>query len=190
MPIFLGWNYSLAVSGGFFLLYKIFSLPEIAIVQSLNQAFMVQFSLNKGRPDNQLQIFNKTVKNLFKLSLAVYPLIGIIYYFGVETIFGSIWGQYSLFGLIMIPYFIAQFTMSALYVSLNIISKPNIQLAWDIFRSGLVFSLCIITVYFEISIIIFLSFLSAITAVSYLILFLVIRYQLVRINLYKRHPNP
>ena len=58
MPIFLSIEFGLAVSGGYFIMYKVFSIPEIAIVQSLNQSFMIEFSLSKDNP-------KKTVINFY-----------------------------------------------------------------------------------------------------------------------------
>ena len=180
LPIFLGWHYGLAIAGGFFLIYKIFSLPEIAIVQSINQAFMVEFSASKDSPEHQLYIFDKTVRFLFGLSLLVFPLLGVTFYYGVEFIFGSNWGEHAIFAIIMIPYFIAQFTMSALYVSLNIIGKQTLQLSWDIFRSGAVGLLCYLAIVFNVDVTNFVAILSCVTLVSYYILLLIIRKNLIK----------
>lgn len=175
LPAFLSWQYGLAVSGGFFLMYKVFSLPETAIVQSVNQSFMVEFKRYIGAPTQQLAIFQKTARTLFSLSLVIYPLLGFVFYLGVGVFFGDEWERYSLFGVLMIPYFIAQFTMSSLYVSLNILSEHSYQLVWDIFRSGTLCLLCVIVSYRDINTFHFISFLSAFTFVSYSLLFWLIR---------------
>ena len=175
LPAFLSWQYDLAVSGGFFLMYKIFSLPETAIVQSVNQSFMVELKRHIGSPKKQLEIFQKTARTLFSLSLIIYPLLGLAFYLGVGLLFGDEWERYSMFGVLMIPYFIAQFTMSSLYVSLNILSEHSSQVVWDIFRSGTLCLLCVIVSYLDIHTLYFISFLSAFTFVSYGLLFWLIR---------------
>ena len=175
LPAFLSWQYGLAVSGGFFLMYKVFSLPETAIVQSVNQSFMVEFKRYIGSPKKQLAIFRKTARILFSLSLVIYPLLGFVFYYGVGVFFGDEWERYSLFGVLIIPYFIAQFTMSSLYVSLNILSEHSYQLVWDIFRSGTLCLLCVIVSCRDIHILYFISFLSVFTFVSYGLLFWLIR---------------
>jgi O-antigen/teichoic acid export membrane protein len=175
LPAFLAWQYDLAVSGGFFLMYKIFSLPETAVVQSVNQSFMVEFKRHLGSPKKQLEVFKKTAKTLFSLSLIIYPILGLLFYLGVGVIFGAEWQRYSLFGVLMIPYFIAQFTMSSLYVSLNILSEHSSQVVWDLFRSGMLCLLCVIVSYLDIHALYFISFLSVLTLVSYALLFLLIR---------------
>lgn len=175
LPAVLAWQYDLAVSGGFFLMYKIFSLPETAVVQSVNQSFMVEFKRHLGSPKKQLEVFKKTAKTLFSLSLVIYPILGLLFYLGVGVIFGAEWQRYSLFGVLMIPYFIAQFTMSSLYVSLNILSAHSSQVVWDLFRSGMLCLLCVIVSYLDIHALYFISFLSAFTFVSYGLLFWLIR---------------
>lgn len=175
LPAFLAWQFDLAVSGGFFLMYKIFSLPETAVVQSVNQSFMVEFKRHLKSPRKQLDVFKKTAKTLFSLSLVIYPILGLLFYLGVGIIFGAEWQHYSLFGVLMIPYFIAQFTMSSLYVSLNILSEHSSQLVWDLFRSSMLFLLCVIVNYLDLHALYFISFLSVLTFVSYGLLFWLIR---------------
>ncbi len=171
LPVFLGWQFGLAVSGGFFLMYKIFSLPETAIVQSVNQSYMVELKRHIGKPKKQLEIFQKTARTLFFLSLVIYFFLGLAFYFGVGFFLGYDWERYALFGILMIPYFIAQFTMSSLYVSLNILGQHSYQVMWDIFRSGGLCFLCVAVSFFEIHAFYFISILSMFTFISYCLLF-------------------
>jgi hypothetical protein len=180
LPAFLGWQYDLTISGGFFLMYKIFSLPETAIVQSVNQSFMVEFKRYKGSLKKQLKVFQKTSKVLFRISICIYPFLGIAFFHGVGFVFGTEWESYAIFGVLMIPYFIAQFTMSSLYVSLNILGKHSSQLIWDIFRSGSLVLTCIITYYYDVEVLHFISFLSLFTCVAYCLLYMIIRSELSR----------
>ena len=175
MTIFISIEFGLAVSGGYFIMYKVFSIPEIAIVQSLNQSFMIEFSLNKDNPKKQLSIFIKTVRNLFSIALILYPLIGLLFYYGVGFIFGDQWEPYAIFGLIMIPYFIAQFTMSALYVSLNILNQPNTQLIWDASRFIIIIAIFLFVSIYSLDIIVFISSLAIFTCFFYFLLYDIIK---------------
>lgn len=185
LPIFLSSEYGFSISGGFYLMYKVFSLPETAIVQSVNQSFMIEFKSNIGNQSAQLLIFKKTAKRLFLTSFMIYPLLGLLFYFGVGYVFGYEWWSISIYGIIFVPYFVAQFTMSSLYVSLNILNQHSKQFKWDLFRAASLSLLCIIVTIYEIDIKVFMIFLSALTCVFYAYLFYIIKSYLLRNGSYQ-----
>jgi O-antigen/teichoic acid export membrane protein len=174
LPAFIGWQYNLAVSGGFFLMYKIFSLPETAIVQSVNQSFMVEFKRHISCPGKQLEVFRRTAAVLFSLGIVVYPLLGLAFFFGVGVVFGDEWERYAMYGLLIIPYFIAQFTMSSLYVSLNILGEHSSQVLWDLSRSGSLVAMCFLVHYCDLHESYFIGLLSLLTFLSYAMLYFLI----------------
>jgi O-antigen/teichoic acid export membrane protein len=155
-------------------MYKIFSLPETAIVQSVNQSFMVEFKRHISCPGKQLEVFRRTAAVLFSLGIVVYPLLGLAFFFGVGVVFGDEWERYAMYGLLIIPYFIAQFTMSSLYVSLNILGEHSSQVLWDLSRSGSLVAMCFLVHYCDLHESYFIGLLSLLTFLSYAMLYFLI----------------
>ena len=172
VPLFIVYQYGIELAGLYFMAYKIMSIPELIISQSVNQAFTGRFSdmlrSNKGNPR---ELYSSTVKNLLVFSILSTPVLGIFLHYSFGYIFGTQWAYSGQLALYLIPLFIGQLTMSSMYVALNLLNQQKQQLAWDFFRFLMLLFLIVLTIVFDFELMIFVQVFGVIICASYIVLY-------------------
>ena len=177
IPLFIVYQYGVKIAGFYFMAYKVMSIPELILSQSVNQAFTGSFSemLRKNNKNEAYTLFQNTVKKMFFFALIASPLLGLLLFYFFPLIFGEKWHISGTLSLYMIPLFISQFTMSSMYIALNLLGKQKIQFSWDIIRFLSILFLIMLTIFYKYSIEEFLLFYSIFIGFNYFLLYVIIK---------------
>jgi O-antigen/teichoic acid export membrane protein len=131
--------YSLRVAGWFALSTRVLQLPMMLIGSAVAHVYLNEAAL-LARTDAILLAsrFRAMVFRLFAVGLVPSLLLGTVAQPLFAFVFGSEWRPAGLYGQIMAPMLLAQFVISPLSVTLNVIEKQSWQSAWDAGRALLV----------------------------------------------------
>jgi O-antigen/teichoic acid export membrane protein len=181
IPIFIIYEYGLLIAGMYFIAYKIMSIPELILSQSINQAFNGKFSkMSRENDGDKYNFFISTVHKVFIFAVIITPLLSILSVYLFPYILGNKWSDAGELTVYLIPLFISQLTMSSMYISLNILNKQYIQFIWDSIRFSLFLILIYITAKYNITLEIFLIWLSILIALFYIALYIIIKNILIK----------
>lgn len=138
VPAFLiSWFYGATVLGWFSLGQRIIALPLILLGTAVSQVYFSEASQilksEKGT-SNLKEMFLKTAKKLFIISVLPLSLIAFAGPSVFEMIFGKGWQEAGQYMQALFPMFVAQFTVSPLSQTLNILERQNWQMCWDACR--------------------------------------------------------
>lgn len=132
-PLLIGALYSPQVLGWFALCQRLLAAPIALVGQAVSQVYLGEAShLVRNHPAGLRELYISTARRLLFLGIgpAVVLILGGPWLFSV--IFGSVWRESGVYVQILSVAFLAQFTVSPLVQTLNILERQDLQLIADI----------------------------------------------------------
>lgn len=127
--------YSTEVGGQFALSQRIIAVPMALVGQAIGQVYIAEgAALLRERPGELYALFNRTTWKLFLFGVGPVFLMAFLGPWGFKLIFGKEWAQAGLFVRILSPMYLLQFMTSPLSMTLLLLEKQWLQLAWDLSR--------------------------------------------------------
>jgi O-antigen/teichoic acid export membrane protein len=132
-PLLIGAFYGPHVLGWFALCQRLLAAPIALVGQAVSQVYLGEApQLARSQADGLRQLYIGTAKRL--LFLGVGPTVVLIgggpWLFSV--VFGSVWRESGVYVQILSAAFLAQFIVSPLVQTLNILERQDLQLIADI----------------------------------------------------------
>lgn len=158
--ILISFYYSIATLGFYSLAQKILGMPASLIGGSIGQVYFQEATTEKQQTGNAVDTFNKTIKKLLILSVAMFTPLYFILPAVFEIVFGQEWRIAGKYAQIILPFVAAQFVAAALSNTNNIFEKQKIALLWQIGLLLLSIGLIFYSNFFQIEFFEFLKNLS------------------------------
>lgn len=132
-PLLIGAFYGPQVLGWFALGQRLLAAPIALVGQAVSQVYLGEApQLARSHADGLRQLYIGTAKRLFLLGVGptVVLILGGPWLFGV--VFGSVWRESGVYVQILSAALLAQFVVSPLVQTLNILERQDLQLVADI----------------------------------------------------------
>lgn len=152
--------YSIATLGFYSLAQKILGMPVSLIGRSIGQVYFQQATIEKRQTGIAVNTFNKTIKKLLILSVAIFTPLYFILPAVFEIVFGQEWRIAGIYAQIILPFVAAQFVAASLSNTNNIFEKQKIALLWQIGLLSLTIGMIFYSNFFQIEFIEFLKIFS------------------------------
>ena len=174
-PIFISSEYGVEYLGVYYMAYKIMSIPEIVLTQSISHSFIGEVSrFVSGDNVNILSVFNKTVFTMLFVSCFSYASLYFCSHFILDYVDSS-WNKLPEFILVLIPLFISQTTMSSMYLPLALIGLKKYQIVWDVIRTSSILTSFYCSMIYDLDIFQFIIILGMIVLSFYFVLYFILR---------------
>ena len=137
VPVLFGHFYSLAAAGFFLLAQRLVALPTLVIGRSVAQVYtnrLAKESLNSNT--RLLPTYLKTLLALLGIGILPMVFLAVFAPWLFVRVFGGDWRQAGVYCQILTPAFYAQFVVSPMIQTLNVLGYQKAQLAWDCIRLG------------------------------------------------------
>ena len=173
-PLFITAIYGTQVGGWFVLGQRMIVIPLSLIGNAIAQVYLGTASqLKHENPAALSRLFNK-----IGLRLAVVGGLPAIVLWAAgptlfKTVFGAEWHTAGEYMQLLAPALWAQFIISPLSQTMNIMERQGIQLAWDIVRLSAVLILFFVASYFHLDAITTVGFYALEVTVLYIVLYFV-----------------
>lgn len=176
VPIFISYSYGAKVLGVYFMSYKIVSIPEMVITQSINQSFILEmrsFICNKITAEYIVKSISKIV--LFMLIISTVSML-FVYIISINIIsyMDNDWHDIPEFILMLLPLIVSQTAMSAMYTPLTMMNQRKLQLLWDVFRTSSIAFTAFIAFSLKLNVYDFILYLGIVMALFYILLFFIL----------------
>lgn len=135
IPVLIGIFYSIPIAGFYLLAQRLVALPTLVIGRSVAQVYT-----NKLARDSRtgtvrlLPVYLRTVLALLALGVMPMGALAASAPWLFQLIFGDQWRLAGVFCQILIPAFYAQFVISPMIQTLNVLGHQKAQLGWDLCR--------------------------------------------------------
>ncbi|AQA01855.1 hypothetical protein BVC93_04725 [Mycobacterium sp. MS1601] len=137
IPVLIGAFYSLSAAGFYLLAQRLVALPTLVIGRSVAQVYTNRLAKDSLAGGVQLlPTYLKTILSLFLAGLLPMSLLAVFSPWIFEVIFGNEWRRAGVFCQILVPAFYAQFIVSPMIQTLNVLGHQKAQLLWDCARLG------------------------------------------------------
>lgn len=131
--------YGPQVAGWFTLSQRVLGIPTTILATSVSQVYVGKAAqLARTAPKELSSLFKQTISRLFLIALLPAFTLFILAPQFFTFIFSQEWFQTGQYTQILIPMFLAQFTISPLSQTLIILERQGLQLFWDVGRFFLV----------------------------------------------------
>lgn len=149
-PLIIVSLYGSDVVGWFALGMRVISMPMSMVGQAVSQVYMGETSqLLKKDPDAIFQLYLSTAKRLFLVGLVPFSVIIAAGPSLFEIVFGAEWRKTGEYMQILSFMFLAEFVVSPLSQTLEILEKQHLQLSWQTVRMILVVLALILPAYMD-----------------------------------------
>ena len=145
VPVLFGHFYSLTAAGFFLLAQRLVALATLVVGRSVAQVYtnrLAKDSLNRDTP--LLPTYLKTSLALLGLGIVPMVLLAALGPWLFVQVFGSNWRQAGIFCQILTPAFYAQFVVSPMIQTLNVLGHQKAQLGWDCARLGAIIAVFVV----------------------------------------------
>jgi O-antigen/teichoic acid export membrane protein len=140
-PVLMYAAFGAVTSGQYALVDRTISLPLAVVTQAVSQVFMASFSsLLRARAAHAAEMFKAIVMTHLKIGAVPAVLLVICGPHLFSIVFGSQWQVAGEFSQIMAPLFLMSFLVAPVNMSLPLLEKLWINLAWYAFRAIGIFS--------------------------------------------------
>lgn len=150
VPVLFGHFYTIAAAGFFLLAQRLVALPTLVVGRSVAQVYTNRLAKDSLTRDTRLlPTYIKTVLTL--LALGALPM-GILAAFSpwlFDLVFGNEWRLAGIFCQILTPAFYAQFVVSPMIQTLNVLGHQKAQLLWDSTRLVAIVGVFIVSARYE-----------------------------------------
>lgn len=150
IPVLIGAFYTITAAGFFLLAQRLVALPTLVIGRSVAQVYTNRLAKDSLRRD--VRLLPTYLRTVLALSAAGVVPMAILLAFSpslFQFIFGSEWRIAGVFCQLLVPAFYAQFVVSPMIQTLNVLGYQKTQLVWDCARLLLVISVFLIGDHYE-----------------------------------------
>ncbi|WP_246944227.1 lipopolysaccharide biosynthesis protein [Bacillus pinisoli] len=172
-PLLIAMNYGTGVAGLWALSERVVGAPMGLIGTAVAQVYFGEGAkYAREEPKKFQEMFDTTAKHLFMWGLIPTILFMVISPWLFPFIFGEEWKDAGVFVQILAIMYLAQFTMSPLSTTLDILQKQNWELVWDLSRVLLVVVGISLASYFHLSASLAVFIYSTVMCSSYIALYI------------------
>ncbi len=136
--LFLAQYYGAQSTGWFAVVNRVLGVPGALIGASIAQVYTSEAAkLSRSNPERLMYIFLKTTRHMLYIGLVPCVLFTIFAPWFFQVVFGHAWREAGEYARYMAFMFYAGFLNSPVTMTLNILERQGVQLAWDISRLAL-----------------------------------------------------
>lgn len=173
--------YGADVAGWFSLGQRVIGLPMALVGTAVGQVYLSRASqLAREKPDALSAFFSKTAQRLFLIALLPIIALALVSPPAFSFVFGENWRAAGEFLQIMAPMFLIQFVVSSLSQTIFVVERQDLQLLYDVMRTGLIVLIFVIAGLLHFTPIVTIAFYSAAMFVLYILHILMNRYAIGR----------
>lgn len=131
-PIMLMFMFGSQVAGWFGLMIRVSSAPMMLIGKSVSDAYASEFSrLIRENPGALKGLFLSTFRRLALIGLLPLVVMSVAGPWLFHLVFGAAWREAGVYGRCAAIYVFAEFCCFPLFLTLSLLKKQRVQLAWD-----------------------------------------------------------
>lgn len=184
VPVLFGHYYSIAGAGFFLLAQRLVALPTLVVGRSVAQVYTNRLAKDSLAGDTRLlPTYAKTILSLLALGALPLGLLGAFSPWLFGLVFGDEWRLAGVFCQILTPAFYAQFVVSPMIQTLNVLGYQKAQLIWDSFRLAALVAVFIVSNMYGMSDLFAVIAISATLTATYVLQFLLSMWAI------RRHDN-
>ena len=175
LTVMIPFFYGLEAGGFYFLIQRVLGIPSSIIGGAIGQSYFQRAVEEKNLTGYAVETFNFASLALILISLCFFIPIYIILPLAIELFFGVDWIPAVAMGEILLPLVAMQFISAALSNTNNIFEKQKLALIWQFGMFMITFLSLILSFYYGLSFLGFLSIYAKVGAAYYLFLFFILK---------------
>lgn len=168
--------YGSQVAGWLSLVTKVIGLPLTLVGSAVAQTYLGESSIVLRDGEGLYGLFSRTARRLFFLGSIPIALLGISSPLVFPFVFGGDWQNAGFYALVMTPMFMAQFVVSPLSQSANVVERQDLQFLGDALRLIIVVAVFLVAHFLKWSHFAAIAAYSGSMFLTYLIFFFLYRF--------------
>lgn len=174
-PLLLAALYDPQVVGWFYLSRRVVQIPMTLVGNSVSQVFVGEAAalINTDIAEYR-RLLNKTFLRLLAFGVPPVVLLALLSRWLFPVLFGASWEQAGLYTQLLSLMYLAQFCVSPVSQSLNLLERQDLQLVWDALRFFLVIAVFAAGYWLDLEPSVTILLFSIVMTLSYLILLIMI----------------
>lgn len=146
IPVLIGLYYSIAAAGFYLLAQRLVALPTLVIGRSVAQVYTNRLARDSLTGQTRLlRVYLKTNVALLTVGFVPMGLLAVVGPGLFSFVFGEEWRVAGVFCQILTPAFYAQFVVSPMIQTLNVLGYQKTQLVWDCARLLAIFAVFLVS---------------------------------------------